>query len=748
MLRRVAPALAALAVAAACAVALAVRPPAGGPQEPVDYVVVVGVAGLRWEDVDPQSTPTLWAAAERGSIGALSVRSARQPTCPVDGWLTLGAGNYAAWRQGGASDRCPPFAVSIRRPDATGAHLPDQRAVVSLNKEKLPWGAVPGALPESVRCTVAVGPGAAVAAARPFGRVDRYEPTLPTDPARLLASCVLSIVDAGTVSGDDPGTRRAQARAADRRLARVLAARPPSSLVLVAGVSDTDAASRLHVAVADGPGWQRGWLTSPSTGRVGYLQLIDLAPTALAALAKPAPQRLFAGQAAHRVSGRPDDLRAAIAAPADADREARAQRRIAGSFFAVLTAAQVLLFLAVVPLLRRARRHAGPGGAAPAPRRLLAVAETLLVAAALAIPTALVADLVPWWRSGRAGLLFTAAALAVLAAATALVRAAPGYRRTLGPVAAVAAFAAAVVAADVVTGAQLQLNGVAGYSALEGRRYAGLGTVGLGVLIAGVLLGAGYLAQRVRRAWRPAVVVGIGGVGVMLVGSPYLGADAVGAVALTAGVCIAAAMSTGGWLTLARLTWATLAGLAVTVGFAVLDLRRAPEQRGSLGRFLSTLGEGTGGPAVHRTGAANVTTLATSPLTLLALLAAVFVWLALLRHWGGLKRLYGIYPAMRAAAAGIAVATLIAGVVALRVLDHAADRTRPPVAPPSPPRPAAAPAAGPAPVSPPGPAAAPAAGRDTAPTGESAAESPAAAGGASSPTPGEVLPSSPVDRVI
>jgi hypothetical protein len=479
-----------------------------------------------------------------------------------------------------------------------------------------------------------------------------------------------------------------------------LEARPPSSLILVAGVSDTDAESRLHVAIADGPGWQHGWLTSASTGRDGYLQLADLAPTALTALGKPVPLGLFRGQSASGSPGRPGDLKAAVTAPADADREAGAQRRVAAWFFTILTAVQVL-FAAMVPLLRRARQRALPGGPPSLPRRVVAVLEVLLVASALAIPAALVSDAVPWWRADHAGLLFAAVLMVVLAVATALVAVIRPYQRTLGPIALVAGLSALVVAADVLTGAQLQLNGVAGYSALEGGRYAGLGTVGLGVLIAGALLTAGWLAQQVRRPWRPPVVVLVGGTGVMLVGSPYLGADPVGAIALTAGVCIAAALSTGGWLTFARLAWATLAGLAVTVGFAVLDLRRPPEDRGGLGRFLTQLGEGTGGLAMHRTGVANAVAFGTSPLTVLAVLAAVFVWMALLRPWGGLKRLYGLYPAVRAAVAGIAVATLIAGLVggaalnvagaaaatavpvaalaALRVLDHATDRTRPPV---------------------------------------------------------------------
>ncbi|MDQ7908936.1 hypothetical protein RB614_30855 [Phytohabitans sp. ZYX-F-186] len=706
------------------------------PAPTVDYVIIAGIPGLRWEDVNAQDTPTLWSMAERGSIASLSVQSADQPTCPLDGWTTLGAGNRALWSAGPASPpspgvACPDVTVDVERPDGIGAFLPEQRNVVRHNQEQLPYGAVPGALAESVRCTVAVGTGAAVAAARPFGRVDRYEPELPPDATELLDDCVLAMVDSGTVAAADPAARQAQARDADARLARLLAARPPDSLVIVAGLSDTDDSRRLHVVVADGPGWERGWLTSASTGRDGYLQLVDLAPTALTATGRALPENVFAGQPARSVPGRPEKLDAAVTQPADADREAGAQRRIATWFFGLLAAAQFVLAVAVVPLLRRARmpvESASPRfgfhgwvrrtskAARPrplaVPRPVVNVIEVLLVAAALAIPAALVADAVPWWRTDQPGLLFGAVTLALLAAGTAAVRFTPAYRQTLGPLAMVAAIAAVVVAADVLTGARLQLNGVAGYSALTGGRYAGLGRVGLGVFVAGTLLVAGCLAQRVRRTWRPYVVGGVGGAGVLLAGSPYLGADAVGAIALTAGVGIAAVISTGGWLTFSRLGWATIAGLVVTAGFAVLDLSRPDAERDRLGRFLGALGDGTGGRAVQRAAASSVGSL-DSPLTVLAVVGAVLVWFALLRPWGGLKRLFGIYPAIRAAMAGIATAAVIGGVLggsgldvagavaaltvpmaalaSLRVLDHALDRTQPPVAPPDAeiPRPAA-----------------------------------------------------------
>ncbi|MEV6370869.1 hypothetical protein AB0L86_28680 [Micromonospora musae] len=698
MLRRLAPVVLSLLVVVLGVTALAARPQRSAPPRTADFVVVAGVAGLRWEDVDPRTTPTLWRMAERGSIGSLSVRSAHRPTCPEDGWLTLGAGSFAAWNGNRPAGSCPPRTVAVERPDGTGANLPEQESVVHYNQEQLPWGAVPGSLAESVRCSVAVGPGAAVAAARPFGRVDRYAPALPDDPTALLGSCVLSIVDLGTVAGSTKEQRAAAARTADAQLARVLAARPPHSLVLVAGVSDTDRSARLHVAVADGPGWERGWLTSATTGRDGYLQLVDLAPTALAALGRPMPERLFVGRPAVAVDGRPD-LADAIAKPLDAEREAANQRGVAAWFYTLLAAALMLLAVAVLPLLRRARRLAGPHGPAPVPRRVVAVVELLLVAAALAVPAALLADAVPWWRAERPGLTFAGVTALLVVAGTATVRFARGYHSTLGPLGVVAGLTALVVGVDVLTGARLQLNGVVGYSAQAGGRYAGLGTVGLGVFLAAALLSAGWLAQQVRRGWRPAVMVGVTGLAVVIIGSPYLGADPIGAIALTAGLSVAAVISAGGWLTVSRLAWAVMAALGVTIGLAVLDLRRPAVERGSLGRFLAAFGDGTGGLTLHRFSTANFDTLVSSPLTVLALAGALLVWFALLQPWGGLMRLFGIYPAMRAAMAGTAVAAVIGGVLgsvaldvagaaaalvvpmaalaALRVLDHSTDRTVP-----------------------------------------------------------------------
>jgi hypothetical protein len=652
------------AVALATVAGLAAQPEVAGATPVAEQVIVAGAVGLRWDDVDREQTPHLWRLAEAGSIGSLSARSARQPTCPADGWLTLGAGNWASGTlDPAAADPCPPLEVAIEPSQAAaGAYLRDQEDLVEHNQLGQPWGAVPGALAGSVGCTVAIGEGAALAGARSYGRVDRYHPSLPRDPeaaARLLGEfCELVIVDLGTVSGTGE-QRAAAARRVDDTLAQVLAVRPARSLVMAAGVADLGGSAHLQVAVADAPGLPRGWLTSATTGRTGYLQLVDIAPTVLAALDRPSPEAAFAGHPADSRAGRPDDLAGPVAELAAADDQAQHARPVSTWFLAGLTVLELALFGAAVPLLR------DPGRDGTRSRRLARQAgPMLLVGSALAIPAALVAGWVPWWRAeAAAGGLFAAISLAVLAVGSVLVMRTPIFRHTLGLVGAGAGVAAAAVAVDLVTGSWLQLNGVIGYLAQDGGRYDGISDTGLGVLIAGTLLVAGCLAEQVARRRRPLVMVAVGGLGVVLAGSPYLGADMGGAVALAVGVCVAAAMSTGGWVTAGRVAWATGLGLAVVVAVAIVDLRRPAEQRTGLGAMLAQLAEGTAGFGLQRVSLANAEAFIGSPLTVLAIGSGVFLWFALLPPWGGLRRLFGIHPALRAGLVGVVVAALLGGLL-------------------------------------------------------------------------------------
>ena len=516
-----------------------------------DYAIVVGVPGLRWEDLDERRTPTLWRLAKQGSIGSMSVRSAVTPTCPADGWTTLSAGNYAHRSQRAnppkVTDQCPVADEVVTPKGAEGAALPpDEQRLIIFNNAKGPWGAVPSALPNSVRCTSAIGTGGAIATVRPYDRVDNYAAEIPADPAvlgKLLSKCVLTVVDLGTVDEKEPADRMDQAAQADGRLAQLLRGRPDNSTVLVAGISDTSVDQRLHVAIIDGPGWAGGWLTSAGTGRNGYIQLIDLAPTILNILGRPSPEKLFRGSPALPAQGRPTDLTAAIGVPASADAQATAQRGVAGWFFGILAGLQTgpvrPAGLADAPLVHAGRAVGGAGGAdvgtaldrPDPPDRAAGLGDERGAGAGRGGRGD--TERAGWRASHRGGgrgipgWLFWGLTLAIAGVSTAVVAMVPTYRRTLGPAGMVAALAALVVGVDLATGANLQLNGVAGYSALEGGRYAGLGVVGLGVFISGVLLAAGCLAQIGRRASGGRVIV-VGRRGrVVVVGSPYLGADPV-----------------------------------------------------------------------------------------------------------------------------------------------------------------------------------------------------------------------------
>jgi hypothetical protein len=170
------------------------------------------------------------------------------------------------------------------------------------------FGAEPAALGEAVGCATVSGRAATLAAAAPGVEITRVD-ALPADPARLadaLGDCPLALVtlnqltDAGkpgaekTDHGTEPEPRAAALGRIDGAVGQVrdaLDAMPGETLLLVAGISEVnDGRPQLHVGMASGPGFAAdGWLTSSSTGRAPFVQLIDLAPTALAALGLDQP---------------------------------------------------------------------------------------------------------------------------------------------------------------------------------------------------------------------------------------------------------------------------------------------------------------------------------------------------------------------------------------------------------------------------------------------------------------------------
>ncbi|MGY1815744.1 hypothetical protein [Blastococcus sp. SYSU D00820] len=645
-----------------------------------DRVVVLGVPGLTWDDVEPGATPQLWALAEESAIGAVSVRAARSTTCVLDGWGTLGAGNRV--RVPGPDDGLPPVPLpTVPLPEdpaaptqppadptappepqldtslsycglqerAASAGLADPEAAVRRTADDpgtVRFGAEPGALGTAVGCAAVAGRAATLAVAAPDVALTRAD-TLPTDPAELaalLTACPLSLVSldallyAGrpgaepTDDGTDPEPRASALGRIDEAVGRVraaVAALPGDTLLVVEGISEVnDGRPQLHVGMVSGPGYDGGWLSSSSTGRAPFSQLIDVAPTALRALGLDRPASMN-GQAL-RAGGERPDLAAAVTALEDANTGATVHHRNTGMFFWTLVALGAVLVAAGIAVLGARRPVSRPEPARAALR------TAALAVGAVPIATYL-AGLVPWERSDAPLATLVAAIAGAAAAVTVVALLGPWRRHRLGPGLAVLAITLATLVGDVLTGSTLELNGLLGYDAVVAGRFTGYGNLSSGLLaVSGLLVTAAVATAAGRRAAprraglvRGLTVLGLGVVLVGVIGTPALGRDFGGVLASLPGFLLLAMLLARVRVTVVRLA-AICAAAGVAVGtVAVLDWLRPAEDRSHLGRFVDQVLTGEAWTVISRKAQANLDILTRSPLAWMlpvALVAAIWLF--------------------------------------------------------------------------------------------------------------------------
>ncbi|RBY90076.1 hypothetical protein DQ244_11385 [Blastococcus sp. TBT05-19] len=677
----------------------------------VDRVVVVGVPGLTWADVDPQVTPALWAMAEDSAIGALSVRAARSTSCLLDGWATLGAGNRA--RFPGTDEGLPPVPLppdpgagaegdSPEPPpepplDTSLTHcgLQERVAAVALGDPlatvsriaadagTVRFGAEPGALGAQVGCGSVVGRAAALAVAAP-GVSLTTAPTLPPEPAELtalLTECPLALVSldqlttAGrpgaeqTDDGTEPLPRTAALGRIDEAVDRLRTAvqdLPGETLLLLAGISEVnDGRSQLHVGMAEGPGFDGGWLVSASTGRAPFVQLIDVAPTALRALGLEVPASMN-GQPLRTTGERPD-LAAAVTELVHANTAAVTHHRNTGAFFWMFVGAGAVVVGLGMALLRGDRRR--PARARGAVRSLCLLVASLPVATYLA-------GVVPWERAASPVSALVAAVAVAAGAVTALAGLGPWRRRRLGPPVVVLAVTLATLVGDVLTGSHLELDGPLGYDAIVAGRFTGYGNLTFGLLSVSALavtaVVATWAGRRVpperRRPTVGGVVLAAGAAVVAVIGAPSIGRDFGGVLAALPGFLLLAMLLTGIRVTVVRLL-AVLAAAVVAVGtVAVLDWTRPAGERTHLGRFVEQVLTGDAWTVIGRKAGANIGILLNSPLAWMLPVAVVAaVWL--LRPGGPLRGGAGLPPADRAVLRAALLAMALSLVIGAAVND-------------------------------------------------------------------------------
>lgn len=636
------------------------------PEEPdqtlpdtVDAVIVLGVGGLTWTDIDDETTPNLAALAEDGSLAELNTDSGRNFTCTLDGWLTLSAGAPAVSTTYGETSDCGDVPADQITAADSGATIADMTDLVTLNRD-MDQGAELGMLAAGTTCATAIGPGAAYATANSVGRVGEYLPAIPSGEtlSQALTECPLTVVDGGVLPTD--AEDRASALATlDATVGALDEARADGTALITTGVSQVDEPNRLLATVANF-GTENGHnLLDLPADRPGYLRLTDLTATILTLLDAPLPDSAGGTAATATTDSLSYGDRQAVFDDTDT-------RLIAAAVAAPATQwLQVLLFLALTfvawPLLHLLRRAGQPGVKAP-PLWLMRLNIVSALVCALFVAAAILADFFQWWSSPHPGLVgpLTALGIAVVCAFVAI--ALPGRHGPASLMVTVSAFGVIVTVLAMLIHTEDPLGTLLGDYTVADSASNEPGPVATGMFIASIWLLAAALAWQLPRRYQSPVMAGTGCVGVLVVSAGFLGDSVPAAVAIIVGTCLAAALATGGWVTFSRFVWSGFAGVAVLFGLSWIDYQRPIAERGELGAFLGDVMGDTNGVIASGVGS-NIVAVFTSPLSVLTVLAGAYCWLVLLRPGGGLRRAFGLYPPLRAAFAAAVVGAAVAGLL-------------------------------------------------------------------------------------
>ncbi|WP_025274607.1 hypothetical protein [Haloglycomyces albus] len=652
-----------------------------GDEADAEGVLLFGVPGLTWSDIDESRTPAMWDLAGEGASGSMSVRTIGSWTCPEAAWVSISAGA----RAGGLNPRDTSCTAQSRLPEPArnndgSWYLPWYEQLKDTNTA-YNYGARLGSLAdaahENEQCVAAIGPGAALVAADPEGRIDYYSSEL-SDISEATDTCSVVVVDPGiTVSDsyesdqtdtevdfDDIGNddahatppipedeeptaddlRHQAAADVDQVLADTVAELDESWRLLLSGVSDTSYPSRLHPVMFHGKGIDNGQLSSPTTGRDGYLQIVDLAPTLLDSIDTDVPAVM---------SGRPvsvdtnTDLTSSDAVDIGVD-EAQASAAVAKAmphYFNTLTVIGIIAVGAATWMVLRRRRNR--------------LGEALCVAVATFPLAALIAAIPPWWRTGHPNLTLWAIILSVVAILVAATQT-PWLRRGARPAILLASLTVLLVLVDQFSGATWALHTPMGYTAQSGARFTGIGNYTFAVFAAAnVLLIAFVPWDRIRignlsTKWITYLGPTILSLAtIATVGAPSLGRNVGGTITLVASLTLTCWLVWGRRLSLSVLTMAGGLALAVITLAGFLDYLRPASSQSHLGRFIGSVVSGDAGAILERKMAAAIGTVTNTPLTavvIAALVAAiVIVW----------KRGQPTRPSVHAAMIGLSIASII-----------------------------------------------------------------------------------------
>ena len=548
-----------------------------------DRVVVVGVTGR--PNLTPADRVVLSSHLGDAQAGAVSIRPRYVGDCAAAGWTTLGAGRRAA-----VGGLCTPQVESGKVTDWSAR----QAAAAAWRGD-----AQLGTLAGSVKgCVAAVGPGAALAAAKPDGSVGAYQSPQEFLAGGMKTNCPITIVDAG------PRSDQIISQLANRK----------DITLIVTGVGPNPGSDDPSLQVIYRLGTTLpGWLTSASTRRDGIVTLPDLTrtlidfggPTSSSVAVDGSP---FAVYDANLTVDGIDAKLSSIAALSDA----------APIGYIALGLAGAVLFVIMVFWVVR--------GKFELPKLILTLGGVL--AAAMMLTGA-----APWQYSDSPALFLSVLVALWLVILTPLALMV-GRLASVPNIIAATAITVAAFTVDAALGAVMQPGSMLNSRPIYGLRWYGFGNVTFAAYASAGLILAGYIAHRclaVGRRGAAMAAVGAIGFGIVICeGWPSMGSDFGGVVALTPAVL---------WLMLAlsgvRMTWLKVlaiggsAVLAVAV-ISILDWRRGPDRRTHLGNFVQRILDGDALDVISRKAVASAETIF-SIVGIGSLLIGVVLWIVIFR---------------------------------------------------------------------------------------------------------------------
>lgn len=582
-------------------------------------VVVVGVTGRT--ALTATDRQVLTGRLDAAQVGVVAIRARYLGRCVANGWATLGAG-----RRADVGGRCAPEVVGDRIQDWAG-----YREAVAANRGDARLGTLAGALPG---CVSAVGPGAALAAARADGTLAAYAPLEEFVAGGAQPTCPLTLIDAG-------------ARA--EPLITQLAGRADLT-VIVTGIGPApgsdDPAVQVIYRLGAGPA---GYLTSDSTRRRGVVTLTDLTRTLIEA------GRTDPGRAGPRpapaVDGSPLEVDPAMPTLPGLDDHLRAVTALSDAVVPVywgLFVGGSVLFFVLVSAVVTARYQ---------------LAEVILTFGTVTMASLMLPGALPWayarWPSIALGLAFVGWSAVLTMAAIGLGR----WARVPAAIAA-AGLSVAAFTVDAALGAAMQPGSVINSRPIFALRWYGFGNVTFAAYATSGLILAGYLAGRRlhagRRSAALAIVAALGVGMVLCEGWPSMGSDFGGVLALTPAVLWLLLALSGRRITALWLLLVVGAGVAVVAAVSVLDWARGPDARSHLGDFVQRILDGDAGAVVARKAVASAATV-TSLAGVIAVGLGVLAWVAVFRY--AVPGLATAFPSLRPVAGAVLI-TAVLGTVA------------------------------------------------------------------------------------